>query len=71
MEDAITLPIGGQGKYGGLPKSRRYQPKSGGFHVREKINFKVLKKRTKDDGGVYTQKECSIPAGMGKYIPVI
>ena len=29
MEDATTLPIGGQGKYGEQPKSKRYQPKSG------------------------------------------
>ena len=26
--------------------------------------------RTEEDVGVYSQEECSIPAGMGKYIPV-
>ena len=39
--------------------------------LREKININVLKERTEEDIGVYTKEECSIPAGMGKYIPVI
>ena len=29
-----SFVIGDQGKYGGQPKSRGYQPKSGGSHVR-------------------------------------
>ena len=36
----------------------------------EKINSNVLKERAKEEIGVYAKEECSIPAGMGKYIPV-
>ena len=63
MEDAIALSIVGQGKYEEQPKSRGYQPKSGGFHMRK------LRERLEVDIGVYAQEACSIPAGMGKYIP--
>ena len=36
----------------------------------EKINIYVLKERKEEDVGVYTKKECSIPTGTGKYIPL-
>ena len=35
-----------------------------------KININVLKERKEEDVGVYTKKECSIPTGTGKYIPL-
>ena len=34
------------------------------------MNINVLKERTEEEVGVYAKEECSIPAGMGKYIPV-
>ena len=37
---------------------------------REKININVVSGRPEEALGVYAQEECSIPAGMGKYIPV-
>ena len=36
----------------------------------DKININILMERIEEDIGVYAQKECSIPAGMGKYIPL-
>ena len=36
----------------------------------EKININVLKKRTEENIGVFAKEECSILAGMGKFIPV-
>ena len=37
---------------------------------REKMNVNVLQSKSKESIGVYTKENCSIPAGMGKYIPV-
>ena len=37
---------------------------------REKISINVVNERPEEAIGVYAQDECSIPAGMGKYIPV-
>ena len=37
---------------------------------REKISINVVRERLEETVGVYLQEECSIPAGMGKYIPV-
>ena len=37
---------------------------------REKISINVVSERPEEAVGVYAQKECSIRAGMGKYIPV-
>ena len=37
---------------------------------REKIIINVVRERPEEAVGVYTQEESSIPAGMGKYIPV-
>ena len=36
---------------------------------REKISINVLKDRVEENVGVYAKEQCSIPAGMGKYIP--
>ena len=36
----------------------------------EKININVLKDGVEENVGVYAKEQCSIPAGMGKYIPV-
>ena len=36
----------------------------------EKITINVVRERPEEAVGVYTQEESSIPAGMGKYIPV-
>ena len=36
----------------------------------EKINIHVLKEKVEENIGVYSKEECSIPAGIGKYIPV-
>ena len=36
----------------------------------EKISINAVSKRPNKAFGVYAQDECSIPAGMGKYIPV-
>ena len=35
---------------------------------REKININVLKNGVEENVGVYTKEQCSIPAGMGKYV---
>ena len=35
----------------------------------EKISINVVSERPDKAEGVYTQDKCSIPAGMGKYIP--
>ena len=37
---------------------------------REKININVLKDGVEENVRVYAKEQCSIPAGMGKYIPV-
>ena len=37
---------------------------------REKISINVVRERPEEAIGVYTQEECFIPAGMGKYIPI-
>ena len=37
---------------------------------REKITINVLKDGVEENVGVYDKEQCSIPAGMGKYIPV-
>ena len=37
---------------------------------REKMNINVLQDRIKENVGVYATEKCSIPAGMGRYIPV-
>ena len=37
---------------------------------REKININVLKDVVEESVGVYAKEQCSIPAGMGKHIPV-
>ena len=37
---------------------------------REKITINVLKDGVEENVGVYAKEQCSIPAGMGKYIPV-
>ena len=36
----------------------------------EKISINAVSERPDEAVGVYAQNECSIPAGMGKYIPV-
>ena len=36
----------------------------------EKISINVISERPEEAVGVYAQDKCSIPAGMGKYIPV-
>ena len=37
---------------------------------REKVTINILKDEVKDNVGMYAKEQCSIPAGMGKYIPV-
>ena len=37
---------------------------------RKKININVLKDGVEENVGVYTKEQCSISAGMGKYIPM-
>ena len=37
---------------------------------REKISINTLNKRPEETTGVYAKEDCSIPTGMGKYIPV-
>ena len=37
---------------------------------REKMNVNMLQDRIKENIGVYAKEKCSIPAGMGKYVPV-
>ena len=37
---------------------------------RERISINTLIERPEDAVGVYAKDTCSIPAGMGKYIPV-
>ena len=69
MEDAITLPIGGQGKVWRATKEQKITAQVWRIPC-EKININVLKERTEEDVGVYTKEECSIPAWMGKSIPV-
>ena len=36
----------------------------------EKISINTLNERPEEAMGVNAKKDCSIPAGMGKYIPV-
>ena len=36
----------------------------------EKISINAVSERPNNAIGVYAQNECSIPAGMGKYIPI-
>ena len=36
----------------------------------EKITINVIKDGVEENVGVYAKEQCSIPAGMGKYIPV-
>ena len=36
----------------------------------EKITINVLKDGVEENVGVYAKEQCSIPAGMGKYMPV-
>ena len=36
----------------------------------EKISIKELSERPEEAAGVYAKDDCSIPAGMGKYVPV-
>ena len=69
MEDAITLPIGGQGKVWRATKEQKISAQVWRIPC-EKININVLKERTEENVGEYTKEECLIPAGMGKYIPV-
>ena len=38
--------------------------------IREKVTINVLKDGLAENVGVYAKEQCSIPAGMGKYIPV-
>ena len=37
---------------------------------REKISTNTLKERMEEATGVYANENCSIPMGIGKYIPV-
>ena len=37
---------------------------------KEKVTINVLKDEVGENVGVYAKEQCSIPAGMGKYIPV-
>ena len=37
---------------------------------REKFSINTLNERPEEATGVYAKENCSIPAGMGKYIPV-
>ena len=37
---------------------------------REKRNINVLQDGVEENIGVYAKEKCSIPAGMGKYVPV-
>ena len=38
---------------------------------REKIIVNTLNERPEEATGVYAKEDCSIPAGIGKYIPVL
>ena len=38
---------------------------------RKKISINALNKRPEEAAGVYAKEDCSIPTGMGKYIPVL
>ena len=58
MEDAITLPIGGQ--VWRATEEQKISTQVCRIPCK-KININVLKERTEEDiGGVYTQEECSI-----------
>ena len=37
---------------------------------RDKISINILQDGVEENVGVYAKEQCSIPAGMGKYIPV-
>ena len=37
---------------------------------REKMNVNVLQGEIKENIGIYAKEKCSIPAGMGKYVPI-
>ena len=69
MEDATISPIRDQGKYGGAIEEQRISTQVWRI-PRKRININVLKERVEENVGVYGKEDCSIPTGMGKYIPV-
>ena len=65
--DASASRIGGLGRYGEQQENKKYQPKPGEFH---RITIHLLKDGVEENVRVYAKEQCSIPTGMGKYIPV-
>ena len=63
------MRIGGRERYVEWKKDKRYQRKPGEFHTRRGISISV-QGRVEENIGVYAKEKCSIPAGMGKHIPV-
>ena len=70
MEDALALSIRGQEKVWRTTEEQRISTQVWRIPW-VKININVLRERLEEDVRVYAQEECFIPAGMGKYIPVL
>ena len=68
-EDASALRFGDRGEIWRATREQEISTQTWKI-PREKININVLKDGVEENVGVYAKEQCSIPAGMGKYIPV-